>query len=314
VLTTGDNNYWGGGCGSLQENIGQYFREWLGPTGTCDGTTPPPAEGMPWSPPTRENRFYPTVGNHDWQGIIKNSTNFTAAGRPLPAYFQYFGFLQGYLPPAASTVSSSGAAIGWGLSPHARQIAGFYSKILSRGLVELFCLNSNLGNPREEEPHLKLAAIQREWIQKALIESTAKWKIVFFHHPPYSTAQHDESAIWMRHPYGEWGADIVLSGHQHVYERMDVPSGPALQDPTAGGIGKAGLRRNLTYIINGLGGHPWVYEIHNCQQRAQGSASRYNAAHGAMLFQADETGLRLCFFSVAGGGSLVDSHTIAPRQ
>ena len=92
------------------------------------------------------------------QGILTNATNFTAAGRPLPAYFQYFGFLQGYLPPGPAAR----------LDPHAQQIAGFYSTTLAAGLVELFCLNSNLGNPREAEPHHAIAAMQREWIESAL--------------------------------------------------------------------------------------------------------------------------------------------------
>merc|ERR1712086_505977 len=122
----------------------------------------------------------------------------------------------------------------------------------------------------------------------ALRGSTSKYKIVFFHHPPYSTAVHDDEATWMRLPYEEWGATLVLSGHQHVYERLE--------------------RRNLTYIINGLGGHNWRYEITNCRTIAEGSRVRYNAAHGMMVAQADETSLRLCFYSVRGG-ELIDNTT-----
>lgn len=263
IVTTGDNNYWGGGCTSLQDNIGQYFSPFIGTTGTCDDkalpTTTPPLSST-------GHRFYPTVGNHDWQGAGIGPTH------PVPAYFQYFDHLRGFGPNASAVA------------------AGYYRRVLTGGLVELFCLNSNLGNPAEANSHKEQAAAQAVWIEHALRVSTSRWKVVFFHHPPYSTAVHDEVATWMRLPYNEWGADLILSGHQHVYERLEV--------------------EKLTYIINGLGGHPWVYEIHNCETKAEGSKVRYNAAHGAMVVQADDTSLRICFYSIASGGSLVDHHEI----
>ena len=91
----------------------------------------------------------------------------------------------------------------------------------------------------------------------------------------------------MRQPFGEWGADLVLSGHQHVYERLEV--------------------NNLTYIINGMGGHHWLYEIENCRVQAPGSQVRYNKAHGVMIGAVSKSRLGACFFSVEDGGTLVDS-------
>jgi hypothetical protein len=38
---------------------------------------------------------------------------------------------------------------------------------------------------------------QRAWLQAVLGTSTATFKIVFFHHPPFSSSQHDELADWM---------------------------------------------------------------------------------------------------------------------
>jgi len=239
--------------------------------------------------PTAANRFYPTIGNHDWQGT--ESVAQEEATHPLPAYFQYFEYLDAYAPDNTSPFTLN-------LSPVDRRIAGFYQKEIVEGLLELFCLNSNLGNPLEKDPHSKLAQMQSAWVQHALSRSKAKWKVVFFHHPPYSTAKHDLEAEWMRLPFDEWGASIVLSGHQHVYERIE----------------HAGSTKNLTYVINGLGGHNWLYEIHRCQEITPGSATRYNAAHGAMTFQVDYDSMRFCFYSVASGGSLVDSHEIMPAN
>jgi len=54
----------------------------------------------------------------------------------------------------------------------------------------------------------------------------------------------------MRWPFQEWGASVVLTGHEHVYERL--------------GVGTSGGPGTFPYIINGLGGHSWVYDIHTC--------------------------------------------------
>ena len=85
----------------------------------------------------------------------------------------------------------------------------------------------------------------------------------------------------------------MLLGHQHVYERMRVS--------------------NLTYIINGLGGHHWVYEIEDCLSVQPGSQVRYNKAHGVMVGAATATQMGLCFYSVEDGGTLVDSVVLDRR-
>ena len=88
-------------------------------------------------------------------------------------------------------------------------------------------------------------------------------------------------------PFRAWGAHVVLAGHQHVYERI--------VDPQGGG----------TYIVNGLGGHPWIYDVHRCRDVETGSEVRFNKAHGALLVHVPpaEAGgskpARGCFFSVS---------------
>lgn len=55
IVTAGDNNYADGEASTIDENIGQYFHEYIYP---YKGTYGPGAE---------ENRFWPTLGNHDWR-------------------------------------------------------------------------------------------------------------------------------------------------------------------------------------------------------------------------------------------------------
>ena len=56
-------------------------------------------------------------------------------------------------------------------------------------------------------------------ITMLLAASTAPWKIVYMHHPPYSSSQHG-STPGMQWPFENWGASLVLTGHDHTYERI----------------------------------------------------------------------------------------------
>ena len=81
--------------------------------------------------------------------------------------------------------------------------------------LQLFCLDSN----RE----FFYLWTQREWLEEKLKESKAKWKIVVLHHPLYSTRKKTNNLIqrWMFDDLvQEYGVDVVLQGHEHVYARM----------------------------------------------------------------------------------------------
>lgn len=60
----------------------------------------------------------------------------------------------------------------------------WYNVQPSSGLVELFAVNSNIRTGAN-------LTMQQDWLKQALSESSAPWKLVTFHHPPYCTAQHD---------------------------------------------------------------------------------------------------------------------------
>jgi hypothetical protein len=54
VLTVGDNNYPNGEASTIDENIGQYYQQYIGNYSGSYGIG------------TTENRFFPSPGNHDW--------------------------------------------------------------------------------------------------------------------------------------------------------------------------------------------------------------------------------------------------------
>jgi hypothetical protein len=61
-----------------------------------------------------------------------------------------------------------------------------------------------------------------DWLAADLAASTADWKIVFFHHPAYSSGEHGNEAdvdAQFVPIFQEHGVDLVLNGHDHDYER-----------------------------------------------------------------------------------------------
>jgi hypothetical protein len=86
--------------------------------------------------------------------------------------------------------------------------------------VRLFALDSNYVDKR-----------QLEWLDKELAASGSDWKIAFFHHPLYSSGETHGSAeeqreqlepIFLKH-----GVNVVLTGHEHFYERLKPQKGVA---------------------------------------------------------------------------------------
>jgi len=275
IMTMGDNNYYNGTCATILENIGQYFNEYY-PSGTCVNPTEPPG----FTPQIRSSkqdkviRFFPSPGNHDWDTYISYGL------KNLP-YIQYFNYLPSFEPKWAG-----------GQFYTVDPTTIIQRKQSLKGLLHLFSINSNLG---QTERFGDDAQKQKEWLKDALGNSTAKWKIVYFHHSPYTTAEHDPPATWMRWPFEEWGASAVLTGHEHTYERIERGN-------------------SFTYVVNGLGGNPYLYEISgpDCPP-VEGSKVRYNDSHGLALAVITPEEFRMCMYSLADGVTKVDEFTINPR-
>jgi tartrate-resistant acid phosphatase type 5 len=137
-------------------------------------------------------------------------------------------------------------------------------------------------------------SIQGQWLKAALEASTAPFKVVYLHHPPYSSSSAHGSQPVMQWPFEEWGATVVLAGHDHTYERIH-------RDDNSDGT-------TMPYFVTGLGGRP-PYGFPN-SGFVEGSQVRYNADYGAMLVEADDESITFEFHSVADGGTLIDSYTI----
>ena len=147
-----------------------------------------------------------------------------------------------------------------------------------RGPVHVFVLNSDSREPDGTGP----TSAQALWLSNRIHASTSPWRIVITHDPPFSST---ESHAWTQWPYDDWGASAVVSGDLHHYERI--------------------MRNGFPCIVNGAGGAG----IAGFGTPVSGSVVRYNADHGAMLVKATATNIVYQFWSVAGGGTLIDQFT-----
>ena len=89
---------------------------------------------------------------------------------------------------------------------------------LTHGGVRFFAIDSNY-----------LKKDQLDWLDKELGSSGSDWKICFFHHPLYSSGKTHGSALETRATlepiFMKNGVSVVLTGHDHIYERIKLEQG-----------------------------------------------------------------------------------------
>lgn len=154
----------------------------------------------------------------------------------------------------------------------------YYSVV--KGPVEFFIVSSD---PRDPDLGYVNSATSTEnstmgqWLKVKLALSTAKWKVVVWHHPPYcSDINNTPGCAWMRWPLETWGANLLLNGHGHNYED--------------------GLIGNLPWIVNGLGGK----DIRAFGASTPSSQYLYNQNYGFGILTADCDALTHKFYTRTG--------------
>ncbi len=158
-----------------------------------------------------------------------------------------------------------------------------------QGNVEIFGVNANSNEP---DGYL-FSSVQGQWLQGQLAASTALWRLVFFHESPYSSGllhgTYLHQTDYMMWPFREWGANAVLSGHDHIYERI--------------------FTNGLTYFVNGVGGgrlDSFHYPL------TPGSQAQFSGDYGALRLDATDTNLFFQFIN--WHGMVIDTYQIEARQ
>ena len=153
--------------------------------------------GPSWGQPSIKSRTKPVPGNHEY-----NTTNATG-------YYNYFG-----------------AAAG-------DPTKGYYAYDL--GAWRIYVLNTNTGTC--SVVGCGAGSTQELWLKNDLAANPRQCVLAMWHHSRFSSGQHGNntisSALWQA--LYDARAELVLSGHDHTYERF-APQNPTAGLDTANGI------------------------------------------------------------------------------
>ena len=154
---------------------------------------------------------------------------------------------------------------------------------VSRGPIDFFVLDGDAAMSADTRD------VTMEWLRTQTEQSTAPFKVVAVHYPPYSSGDQHGSSPDMQWAFAGMGIDLVLAGHDHIYERIET-----------GGV---------TYVVNGSGGK----DLYACSSpRVAGSIVCDDTHFGALLLSASEA--QLTARMMATDGSVIDEFVVPTRR
>jgi len=152
-----------------------------------------------------------------------------------------------------------------------------------KGNVAFYSLNSNYMDKK-----------QVQWLENELAKDTSDWKVCFFHHPPYSSARKHGSDGQLREIvepiFLKYGVNLVLAGHDHVYEHIKPQKG-------------------IYYFVSGAGGQLRTGDVKQSSELIEKS---YDRDMHFMLFEVD--GDRLYFQTISRTGETIDSGALMNQR
>ena len=268
----------------------------------------------------RNTGMWLTIGNHEFSVFGGGAPpNFVDSVLETGPYYDFFT-----LPafPDANDLNG-GSASG---------SEAYYS--FNYGNIHFICLESE---SIAREP--TLFANMKSWLEDDML-TMQEWIIVFFHHPPYSKGTHntddavaEPQTFLMREQIlqilEDGGADLVLSGHSHVYERSVLLKGhydvsstltPAMQLDTGDGQESGDGPYEKINTDDGT-----VYTVAGSSSRITGGSASYsffpphnNPTHPVMVESIydygsvvlDVNNKRLDAYFINKAGAVLDSYTV----
>jgi hypothetical protein len=159
----------------------------------------------------------------------------------------------------------------------------YYSFKPNKQSVRFFALESTYLDPE-----------QIAWFEKEVKDSTSDWKIPYFHHPPYSSGDRHGSDTRLREVleplFIKYNVSVVLTGHDHFYERLKPQNG-------------------IVYFVVGSGGQLRKGNI----DKDSGLTAAGNDQDQSFL-AAEINGDELWFNAVSRQGQVFDSGAITRRK
>jgi hypothetical protein len=203
--------------------------------------------GPTWGRPSILERTRPVPGNHEYRT------------KDARGYFDYFG-------AAAGDPSE-----------------GWYAFDL--GTWRVYALNSNC----DQVGGCKAGSPQERWLREDLAANPRGCVAAMWHHPRFSSGEehgNDPATADLWRTLQEAGAELVLVGHEHMYERF------APQDAT----GEPDPQRGLVELLVGTGGR----NLYGIGEVKANSLVRETATWGVLRLTLRDGGYDFEFVPVAG--------------
>ena len=134
---------------------------------------------------------------------------------------------------------------------------------------------------------------QIAWLEETLKSAKEAWKIVFFHHPLYSSGREHGSDLKLRETleplFVKYNVTLVFTGHDHLYERMKPQDG-------------------IQYFVTGSGGKLRADDFVPNQP-----FSARVVANEQVFLAVEIFGKEMVFNAVSRSGKVVDSGLVIQR-
>jgi predicted MPP superfamily phosphohydrolase len=135
---------------------------------------------------------------------------------------------------------------------------------------------------------------QIQWVEEELQASSSDWKIAVFHHPLYSSGERHGSDLRLREVleplFLKYNVSVVLTGHDHFYERVKPQKG-------------------ITYFVVGSGGQ---LRAGNIDRNSGITAAGFDT--DLVYMAAEIAGDEMYFNAISRQGSIVDSGVLTRRK
>ncbi|HKI58332.1 MAG TPA: metallophosphoesterase [Trueperaceae bacterium] len=177
---------------------------------------------------------YPTGLLTSFQGSYDESWGaFRAITYPVPGNHEYYNLANGYFDYWGSRVGTRDES--W----YSFDLGGWH----------ILALDSNCpynGGCQEGSPEVS-------WIEADLAAHPSTCALAFFHHPRFSSGPHGDNEamapMWRALQAG--GVDVILTGHDHDYERFALQDADGRLDPAHG----------IREFVVGTGGAPQYFVL-----------------------------------------------------
>lgn len=200
--------------------------------------------------------FLPTPGNHDYLSIQPPSSNIPPAQHAGPYYDMIDVPFNGELGGTPSGMPAF-YSFDWG-NAHFVSANSEIGTLLgsANDWIGVYPLFNIFASPFTSSPFT-------QWLHNDLSSTDKRWKIVYFHQPPYTDGSHESGTFWEVYMDAmkqnivpileQYDVDLVMAGHSHVYERSFLIKGH-YDDPSTWNAG--------TMLIDGSSGTDSINEAY----------------------------------------------------